>query len=741
MKDKAIDAVYMCAGDTGFILDNSFGGIPQVCYWGPTLGTLTASDVRAAVTSNRESLDGNAPDDHVSSTLIPLESDGWLGRPALAGHRADGTSWCPRFRCADVDLPENCRIEDGVAFVDNQPVTFSTTSDGSQLALKIFVEPFEQGPLRIRAELTNLSECDYHLEELGISLNLPLEANEIFDTTGRWGKERTAQRRPVVLGCDLREGRHGRTGFDAPGFTFVGPKGFSFRQGEVWGLHTAWSGNHRTWVEKSIGGQQIIAGSEVLMPGEVTLSKDETYSTPWFYAVHGYGLDDAAQQVHRWFRSRKNHPQTERPVTLNVWEAVYFNHDLPKLQKLAQKAAEIGVERFVLDDGWFLGRRDDLKGLGDWYVDEDVWPDGLTPLADMVHDLGMQFGLWFEPEMINEDSNLARKHPDWIMAAQGSTDAKDLPLQWRHQQVLNIAIPEAFEYVKDRVVSLVREYSIDYIKWDHNRDLIEAGNTQLGGRAGVSAQTHAVYRLFDEIKAECPGLEIESCSSGGGRVDLEVLQHTDRFWVSDCIDPVERQEMTRWYNQVSPPELMGTHVASTESHTTGRHSTMAMRGGTALWGHFGIEWDILEATDSEMSDLKDWIAFYKLNRDFLHSSDIVRCETPDETIWLHGVVTKDKSRALFQMVTRGRSAISPRGRLRFSGLDDSRTYTIRPVIVGSEPSGLVPPLWFGELSQPAEDGRRYFDGITTTGSILQNSGVQTPRLHTDQTLLFEIVEK
>ena len=142
-----------------------------------------------------------------------------------------------------------------------------------------------------------------------------------------------------------------------------------------------------------------------------------------------------------------------------------------------------------------------------------------------------------------------------------------------------------------------------------------------------------------------------------------------------------------------------------------------------------------------MSDLKDWIAFYKLNRDFLHSSDIVRCETPDETIWLHGVVTKDKSRALFQMVTRGRSAISPRGRLRFSGLDDSRTYTIRPVIVGSEPSGLVPPLWFGELSHPAEDGRRYFDGITTTGSILQNSGVQTPRLHTDQTLLFEIVEK
>ncbi|KGF07063.1 alpha-galactosidase, partial [Actinomyces sp. S6-Spd3] len=150
MKDKTIDAVYMCAGDTGFILDNSFGGIPQVCYWGPALGTLTPADVKAAVISNRESLDGNAPDDHVSSTLIPLESDGWLGRPALAGHRADGTSWSPRFKCAAIELPENCHIEDGVAFVDNQPVAFSATSEGSQLALKIFVEPFEQGPLRIR---------------------------------------------------------------------------------------------------------------------------------------------------------------------------------------------------------------------------------------------------------------------------------------------------------------------------------------------------------------------------------------------------------------------------------------------------------------------------------------------------------------------------------------------------------------------------------------------------------------
>ncbi|MDO5048552.1 MAG: alpha-galactosidase [Actinomycetaceae bacterium] len=741
MSESGIDAVYLTAGKTALVLDNTLGGIPEVCYWGQTLGALSAADVKAVVAANREVIAGNAPDEHLPARVVPLESDGWLGRPALVGNRKDGTGWTPRFQAATFQLPEGCKVEDGVAFVTDAQVAVETTSQISQLSLKLTFDASKHGLIRLRAQLTNLHESDYYLNELGVALPMPLEANEILDTSGRWGKERVPQRRPVVLGCDLREGRHGRTGFDAPGFTFVGSKGFSFEAGEVWGLHNAWSGNHRVWVERMISGQQVVGASEVLMPGEVILKQGETYSTPWFYALHANGLDDAARQVHAWFRDRENHPKSPRPVALNVWEAVYFDHSWPKLQQLAKKAAEIGVERFVLDDGWFLGRRDDHKGLGDWFVDPDVWPQGLTPLADLVHDLGMQFGLWFEPEMINEDSDLAREHPDWIMAGQGSSEPADLPVRWRHQQVLNIAIPEAFEYIKNRIVSLVHEYSIDYIKWDHNRDLIEAGTTMLGGRASISKQTRAVYRLFDQIKAECPGLEIESCSSGGGRVDMEVLQHTDRFWASDCIDPVDRQVMMRWYNQITPPELMGTHVASSQSHTTGRSSTMAMRGATALWGHFGIEWDILSATDEEIRDLAAWINFYKANREFLHSSNVVRCETPDETIMLSGVVAADQKRALFQMATHDRSAVSPRGKLRFSGLDDSATYRIRPVIVGSKPAGLLPAPWFGALeeSKSPEQPFRYYEGVTAKGSILTRCGLQVPNLYSDQALLFEVV--
>lgn len=202
----------------------------------------------------------------------------------------------------------------------------------------------------------------------------------------------------------------------------------------------------------------------------------------------------------------------DRPVTLNVWEAFYFDHEEEKLIDLAERAALAGVERYVLDDGWFGSRRDDTSGLGgDWVVSPDVWPGGLHLLVDRVHELGMQFGLWFEPEMVNPDSDLARDHPEWIMAARN-----DWPVESRNQQVLNLGIPpEAYEHVKKQILALLAEYKLDYIKWDHNRDLIEAGNQLNGGRPGVHQQTQAFYALLEEIRLLHPDLEIESCSSGG----------------------------------------------------------------------------------------------------------------------------------------------------------------------------------------------------------------------------------
>ena len=248
----------------------------------------------------------------------------------------------------------------------------------------------------------------------------------------------------------------------------------------------------------------------------------------------GDGLTELSARFHDEWRARPQHPRRPRPVTLNTWEAVYFDHSLDKLTALADAAAGVGVERFVLDDGWFTGRRDDTAGLGDWFVDESVWPDGLHPLIDHVRELGMEFGLWVEPEMINPDSDLARRHPDWILRGRMA-----LPPSARQQQVLDLAHPEAYAYIAGRLHALLDEYPIAYLKWDHNRDLVDAGSGP-EGVARVHAHTLAVYRLLDELKARHPGLEIESCASGGARVDLGILDRTDRIWTSDSLDPLER---------------------------------------------------------------------------------------------------------------------------------------------------------------------------------------------------------
>lgn len=730
--------IHLQAGCLSVVLDCSLKEIPRIAYWGQALRHESAQTLRDLALASQMVAEGNSPDYLKPVGMIPLESDGWMGRPGLSGSRTKGLGWAPRLALVGLSwtgAPATFPGESVGVLSGPGTLEVSLVDKTNKLSLLLVIEMIDVGIVRCCARITNDAHSSYLLDELGLVFPLPLEANQILDTTGRWGKERHPQRRPVTLGTDLRESRHGRTGFDAPGVTFVGAEGFSFASGEVWGLHTAYSGNHRTWVEKLPTGQQVFGGSELLLPGEVELGYQESYTTPWIYGLHSYGLDCAANLVHSWLRSRPGHPKTPRPVTLNVWEAVYFRHDQEELCQLADVAAKIGVERYVLDDGWFLNRRNDQAGLGDWYVDSEVWPGGLQPLVDHVHDLGMQFGLWFEPEMVSPDSNLAREHPEWIMGAQGSTDADQLPPLWRHQQVLNISLPEVRDYIENRVVSLVQTLGIDYLKWDHNRDLIEAGDLTAQGRAAVHAQTKALYQLLDSIRQRCPGLEIESCASGGGRIDWEIIERTDRVWVSDCIDPVERQEMVGQLVQLLPLELMGTHVASPVSHTTGRTSTLSARGATALWGHFGIEWNIATLDQPQLDELAAWIAFYRENRALLHSGKVVRCETPDPSLWLFGVVSEDCQRGLFALICRDRAPLAPIGRLRFRGLNQGWEYRIRPRVVGEPPGGLTQPPWFGgDATEPGGE----VPGTVLGGEALELSGVATPRLNPEQVLLIEI---
>ncbi|MFJ4075007.1 alpha-galactosidase [Curtobacterium sp. NPDC089991] len=697
------DLVHLTAGGVSLVLDCRDHALPAVVHWGAALGPLDDDALVALADADVAPVAQNEMDDPVRVAVLPEPNRGWSGRPGLAGHR-DGHDWSPAFTVRSLDVTDTT-------------VTAEAADDTAGLAVRLTIEVLVSGLVRARAAVTNTADGVYTVDDLTVAMPIPSGAREVLDFAGRWGKERTPQRRELVVGTHQRESRKGRTGADAATVLTVGEPGFGFARGQVWGVHTGWSGNHRHHAERLSTGRQVIGGGELLLPGEVRLGTGDTYEGPWVWFAHGDGLDEQARRFHQWLRSRPQHPTTPRPMTINVWEAVYFDHDLARLTDLAERAAALGVERYVLDDGWFRGRRNDHLGLGDWYVDEDVWPDGLGPIVDRVRALGMEFGLWFEPEMVNEDSDLARAHPEWIMQADGR-----LPMRSRDQQVLDLAIPEAYEYVLERMTAIIGEYGIEYVKWDHNRDLVEAGFP--GGGAAVHEQTLATYRLMATLKERFPTLEIESCASGGARVDLGVIEHTDRVWVSDDIDPLERQQMHRWTQQLLPPELLGAHIASGRNHSTGRVHDLAFRAGTALVGHLGIEWDLTEATAEESASLAEWIALYKELRGLLHGGDLVRMDEVDDSRLVYGTVTPDRQQAVFFLASIGRSEVSGTGRVTFRDLDPDVSYRVDPIVVG-DGHGIVRPDWWS--------GARVF-----SGRVLGTVGLHPPLMPADCVVPFRL---
>jgi alpha-galactosidase len=617
--------------------------------------------------------------------LLPEHAAGWFGRPGLSGHRlggpgahpAAGRDWSAHFRPARL-IYLGGQDHSTVHPAAGQPVTGARTEGADEaagLALVTEVEAVPGGAIRGRHTLTNTGRQPYVVDALEVVFPLPGEAGETLDFTGRQTYERVPQRRVIADGLWLREGRRGHTGHDSATVLVAGTAGFGFGDGRVWGLHVAWSGNTVHRVERLRSGLTTIGGGELLLPGEVTLDAGQSYTTPWvFLAAAADGLDGLAAMFHGYLRSRPAHPRSPRPVNLNVWEAVTFDHDLGRLTALADIAADLGVERYVLDDGWFRGRRDDTAGLGDWWVDEGVWPGGLGPLVDHVRGRGMEFGLWFEPEMVNPDSDLYRAHPDWIL----STGGRVPPLQ-RDQLVLDLTRPEVAGYLLGRMDGLLSEYDISYVKWDHNRSLVDAGSAARAGAPAVHAQTLAVYALLDELRRRHPDVEWESCASGGGRVDLGLLERTERIWVSDMTDALARQSIQRWTGQLVPPEYCGAHVSAPFAHQTGRDLPLALRAATALFGHFGIEWDLATAGQESLAELAGWVRLYKAHRALIHSGRVTRADAPDGTALMHGVVAADRSAALISYVQLDEPVHTRAVALRVPGLDTSRLYRVTDV--------------------------------------------------------------
>lgn len=674
------------------------GGLPVVSWLGVATSGAEAESWLAAGVS--------------SCALLPEHSRGWYFRPGLRGHRlapgaspdgpAAGRDWSTAFRTT-------------FAEATGERLWMDAVDETADLALRTEIQTLPGGALRIRHALTNTGPDPYVVDGLEIVLPLPDGFTELMDFTGRWGRERAPQRHTVADGLWLRENRRGKTGLDAATMLIAGTPGFDFEQGEVVGIHVAWSGNSVHRVERTPSSPATVGGGELLLPGELVLNASESYTSPWVYvAASCAGLDGLAATFHDFQRSLPAHPDEPRPVNLNVWEAVYFDHDLTRLLELADLAADIGVERYVLDDGWFRGRRDDSAGLGDWYVDEQVWPQGLAPLVEHVRARGMRFGLWFEPEMVNPDSELYRRHPEWVLSADGRT-----PLLERNQLVLDLSRPAVVDYLLERLDDLFTRYHIDYVKWDHNRDLLEAGSSARAGAPAVHASTQGYYRLLDELRRRHPNVEWESCASGGGRIDLEVLRRVQRVWTSDMTDAQARQAIQRWTTQLVAPEYLGAHVSAPVSHQTGRSFPLDFRAATALFGHFGIEWDLTSTDRAQRAALAGWIEIYKSYRHLLHTGRVVRICSPDPSVWMHGVVSTDRRQALLACVQLDESASQRPPRLRAPGIDPARRYRVR--WVGPVPHAVASP-YPGSVDPDGPIGE-----ATILGHALASRGVPMPR--------------
>jgi alpha-galactosidase len=694
-------------GRTSDVLVDVSTGTPTIVHWGAPLAGVDADAITAVV--DRPLVHGSA-DVVAALSVVPEHGSGHTGRPGLLGHRRHGRAWAPRFSAPT----------DGTGYVlDGNRLVVTATDEIAELRLDLTFEL--DHALVVTAALTNTSVDErYLLDALTLTLPIPQHAGEIGSFSGRWTREFHPVRMPWPHGAITTENRRGRTSHEHPPVVFAGASGFGEWHGSVWGAHLAWSGNHAILAERLPDGRRYVQLGELLHPGELSLEPGESYRTPEVIAVHSdRGLTAATQQFHRRLRARSTHPSTQRPVLVNTWEAVYFDHDLDTLRALADRAARVGVERFVLDDGWFGSRRDDTSGLGDWVVSADAHPLGLGPLIDHVRSLGMEFGIWVEPEMVNPDSDLYREHPDWALVTEGYE-----PVLARHQLVLDLARDDAFGHVLGHLDALLRDHDIAYVKWDMNRDHIGASGAD--GAAGTHAQTAALYRLLDELRRRHPDVEIESCSSGGGRIDHEILRRTERVWTSDCNDALERQTIQYGASMLIPPELMGAHIGPERSHTTGRRHDLAFRAATALFGHLGVEWNLLTLSQTELDALAEVIALHQRLRPLLHGGDTVRFDTEPAYV-AHGVYAADRSEAVVSFATVATAASLTPPRLLLPGLDPHRRYRVVHLPLPGERRGpgRTDPAW-------------YEHGVTITGITLAGVGLQLPAMHPETAILIHL---
>ena len=504
---------------------------------------------------------------------------------------------------------------------------------------------------------------------------------EMVQLSGGWSRERYVKNRKLEMGIQSIQSLNGTCcGAEHNPFLALKRPHTTESQGEVYGFSLVYSGNYLGQVEVSTFDMtRVMMG---INPEDFSweLKSGESFQTPEGVMVYSdKGLNKMSQTYHRLYRKRLMHGEWRdkaRPILLNNWEATYFDFNEEKILTIAKKAKEAGVELFVLDDGWFGARNDDYRGLGDWYVNLEKLPDGISGLSKKVEELGLKFGLWVELEMVNKDSDLYRAHPDWIISAPNRFESHA-----RHQNVLDFSRKEVVDYIYEMIAKVIRESSISYIKWDMNRYMSEPyskGSAPCEQGKVMHKYILGVYDLYTRLTTEFPHILFESCASGGARFDPAMLYFAPQTWCSDDTDASERTKIQYGTSYVYPIVSMGSHVSAVPNHQMHRITPIETRANVAYFGTFGYELDLNLLSDAEIETVKKQIAFMKEHRELIQmDGDFYRLLSPfegNETAWM--VVSSDKTQAVAAFYQRLNKVNASWLRLKLDGLDANTKYEV-----------------------------------------------------------------
>lgn len=587
------------------------------------------------------------------------------------------------------------KVVDGKARLPHLPSTFDDNADDAQtLTLQMQDEPtgllidllytvFPHQDVIVRsARFENQgSEAVEINRALSAQLDLPDHDYDMITFAGSWARERHLVRRHLVPGMQSVESLRTTSSHQQnPFFMLARPKTDN-DQGAVYGFNLVYSGNFLDSVEvDQFDTTRVLTG---INPQEFGwhLDPGETFQTPEaIMSFTNQGMNQLSQQMGSFYRHHlvnQRFARQERPILINNWEATYFDFDQDKLIKIADKAHEVGIEMFVLDDGWFGHRNDDTSSLGDWFVNEKKLPHGLKPVVDHVHGLKMKFGLWFEPEMINKDSQLYQKYPEWMIHVPGRPVTPG-----RNQFVLDMTRQDVRDYLYDHINKIIKETDLDYIKWDMNRYITEMYGAELGKDRQLEFSHRyilGVYDLYARLTNDNPRVLFESCASGGGRFDLGMMYYAPQAWASDDTDAVERLFVQDGTSYGYTPNMMGAHVSAVPNGQVGRLTSIDSRAKVAYFGDFGYELDITKLPQEEIDAMKQQIAFYKQYRPVFQLGKFYRLVDPfegDHNVCAWEVVNDDQTVAIasrFQILNHPNPAYL---RLYFRGLDPKKTYTI-----------------------------------------------------------------